>query len=1179
MKPLGLRFKSIEIRRMPGFTRGGFEVDGLCDGVNVVYGPNASGKTTLGSAIRRLLRPRDRTDDHDSLRARVELGEAQFVLDYEAGRVTYQPHNKAAPAECPVLAPAEIGDRNLLALEDLIRSEEDRDLAGEIVKELAGGYDVAQARSELGFADRPPRKGKTAKEHEAAKRKSRELLNRQGELLAEEETLAALKSEKTGAQKAQTELVWLDKASKYIEAKERQEAAGLRLDRFPREVAEVTARDVAELDRLKKSLAEARRRQRSEHDKRDEARRNQEESALPAGGLPSGAIVSLQLKSRRLMGMSDDLRHRKELAGQATAELDEARRSVGPHLDLPRAKNLDAGSVEDLFQFAHRVENFRAEKNAARELGGWLRTDGDPRHGEPGDVDTPDVGTLDVDTLEEAIVLLERWLGADGSGVSGASRREGALLIAGGALALLSVVLSVVLMAAVSWWWSLAMGAVAAMIGWTIWSRKQPGASDNRQEEIFRQYESLGVEGPASWSGATVRPHIRQLRRLRDEAALAREKAARFGGLRDRMTRLEEQERTLDSEKRLWIERLGVDVDPYVSESSLALLAANLERFQKARHRLTGAEATVTEVTGGLAALLEEINQAMSAYAIEPAEDADRVAAGIEDLDRRQQAYQLAQKTVLHSEKVLADLDRTIEEETSRQAALFDRVGLSPEDEQRLRELARIRPEYDEAERKCRDADAVFRSAEAALADRPDLIERSAETLATREAECRQSAERLETIGEEIGKIEEAIATAKQSTDLEKILAHQEQCAEALKRERDRDHDAVAGHVLADFVARQQRDTEQPGILRRARELFTKITRGRYELHVHESDRAEFRALETSRREGLGLDELSSGTRLQLLLAVRVAYVERQEQGIKVPLILDETLGNSDEQRAEQIIDAVIEICREGRQVFYFTAQQDELNKWRTMRRHGADVAYHEVDLAEVRQFSHTERMPPMDFEPPKTPRVPSPDGLDWLAYGRRLAVGPIDPNGQIGEVHLWYLIDDPATLHHLLKNGVNRWGQFQSLVSLGSMDEIDSNSTTYRQAEASAGILEEALKAWRVGRGAPVDRSVLTESGAVSPSFIDRLTELAAEVSGDAKAILAALEDGLAKGFRTDKRNALGEYLATAGHLDQRPLLSEEEIRERVRAVMFSALEKELVGRERFEQLVSMAIRRGGDG
>jgi len=79
----------------------------------------------------------------------------------------------------------------------------------------------------------------------------------------------------------------------------------------------------------------------------------------------------------------------------------------------------------------------------------------------------------------------------------------------------------------------------------------------------------------------------------------------------------------------------------------------------------------------------------------------------------------------------------------------------------------------------------------------------------------------------------------------------------------------------------------------------------------------------------MSLDRLSAGTRVQLLLSVRLAFIEQQEQGYRLPIILDETLANSDDEKAEQIMHAVLEICRNDRQVFYCTAQMDELDKWK----------------------------------------------------------------------------------------------------------------------------------------------------------------------------------------------------------------------------------------------------------
>ena len=39
--------------------------------------------------------------------------------------------------------------------------------------------------------------------------------------------------------------------------------------------------------------------------------------------------------------------------------------------------------------------------------------------------------------------------------------------------------------------------------------------------------------------------------------------------------------------------------------------------------------------------------------------------------------------------------------------------------------------------------------------------------------------------------------------------------------------------------------------------------------------------------------QLSSATRVQLMLAVRVAFVESQERRVALPLLLDETLGTA----------------------------------------------------------------------------------------------------------------------------------------------------------------------------------------------------------------------------------------------------------------------------------------------
>jgi len=1149
-----LSFRSIEIRRMPGFARGGFRVDGFCPGVNIVYGPNASGKTTLGKAIRRLLRPEDKSGDRDSLRyslwTLIEVNGTDLELDYDTGSVSCRRRSDGVDQPCPKLAPAELGDRHVLALQDLIRSQEDSDLAGEIVKELAGGYDVSAARNSLGFREGPSRRAKPNQEFVDADREYREALRRQDDLLEKEKSLVRLEAEKTAAREAQTRLGLIEKALEYVAARRRAEDIRSELDDFPEGVARVTEHDVSELNRLKASLAECGRRRDIERQKRNEAARSQDESGLSEEGLSAEVIMSLRSKCQRLSGLSEEIRREEDAVARLASEGNQAREAIGPKIDPQQAAQIDSGWVEEQFRFARRAEKLRAAKSAADAMRDWLGAE-------------RPVGNAE--SLHEGIILLRRWLGAEQADTVSEDLGGRGLLIGGGLMGVLSLVMIFVF----HWSWIFGLIASATLVGWCLWRGKPPRV--DRQLEFRREYEVLGIGPPKAWSNAEVSAHLRQLQGTYTEAALAKEKAARWGDLSDQVDALAKEQDALDEERLARIERLGVDVA--ADEAGLAVLADNIRRYQQARQKEEAARASLDKARDDHGALLDEINTAVSSFGMGSVADADAASARVDNLDNRRQQYESAAKTAQQCEDVLTRLDRRMEDENGQMAALFDRVGLGLDDEHELRRLAELRKSYDGVVERLRVAEHALESADKALQDHRELAEMSAEELTLLKQESGDLANRLSAVSQEMGGIESEIAAAKRGNDLEVLLARRDEALDQLRRRRESDYRAVSGHVLADYVSRQQREEEQPRVLRRARELFTRITHGRYELHVHEADPPEFRAKDTAQNQGLALDELSSGTRLQLLLAARVAFVEQQEQAFKVPLILDETLGNSDERRAGEIIDAVIEICSQGRQVFYFTAQHDEVGKWRRLLRESGQVEHHEVDLAEVRQFSETERVPPLEFDPPQPAEVPSPEGLDWAAYGRELKLEPLDPNGESGNYHLWYLIQDLPTLYRLLKNGVNRWGQLESLVSQGQADGIRQDSQVYQEAQVAVRVLEEAAREWRIGRGNPVDRAALIDSGAVSDTFLDRVAKLAAKHKGDAKQLIAALESRQVKGFPSKKRDALREHLKNEGYLDEHESRTPEEIRDRVHPTFFSDMEKGLISLQRFERLVAMMV------
>ena len=150
MKSPALSFTEINIREMPGFEDGGFHIKELAAGMNIIYGPNASGKSSLSRAMRLLLRPTDEHEGDFSLVGKLTVGGELVLIDYRPGTVTTQRGGKDVQTQN--LAPDAMEDRYILALADLLSDDDEADeLTRKILREAAGGYVLAEAGEAAGF--------------------------------------------------------------------------------------------------------------------------------------------------------------------------------------------------------------------------------------------------------------------------------------------------------------------------------------------------------------------------------------------------------------------------------------------------------------------------------------------------------------------------------------------------------------------------------------------------------------------------------------------------------------------------------------------------------------------------------------------------------------------------------------------------------------------------------------------------------------------------------------------------------------------------------------------------------------------------------------------------------------------------------------------------------------------
>lgn len=130
----------------------------------------------------------------------------------------------------------------------------------------------------------------------------------------------------------------------------------------------------------------------------------------------------------------------------------------------------------------------------------------------------------------------------------------------------------------------------------------------------------------------------------------------------------------------------------------------------------------------------------------------------------------------------------------------------------------------------------------------------------------------------------------------------------------------LAYAVLKGLIERY-REANQAPILKRAGEIFSRITLGAYaRLKTEGDDKGQVMLVAVvADGEEKRVEQLSDGTRDQLYLALRLATYQRlNEAGRALPLILDDILVNCDDPRAEATLGVLTEVARDA-QILFFT--------------------------------------------------------------------------------------------------------------------------------------------------------------------------------------------------------------------------------------------------------------------
>jgi energy-coupling factor transporter ATP-binding protein EcfA2 len=1166
----------LALRRLPGLTKP-FELTSFSPGLNVVYGPNASGKTTTARAIGALLWPHTAWSGSISLAGQFALAGEEWRADLDAGRVRYQRAGNESNA--PVLPPAEARDRYQLSLHDLL-SADNGDLAREILRESAGGYDLGEAAKALKARYTPSR---ALRESEAL-REGREALiaarARHEELRRDEERLIELHERAVAAERAAERLRLLDSAIQHAEAVSAVEISRRELALYPKEMAGLLGDEGQRLAAIRSRLGKARERLALAEQRRAEAAAVIRGAGLPLAALgpdsvgsPIAPPAATLHPTLQVAGRGDDsqpsphsggtimpalrqwiegvrtLEHALDAAEvaceRAATRRAEARRTLGEGSNDARLRQIDLPAMEALATFAHESGTAQAEHAAARA---WLAALGEDRPPE------------DLERLLEGERVLRQWLRI----APQASAGERQLRVLGTLAATLLVVIGLaggLLLHPVSF------GAAAVGVAISLLLLRPTPGSDLRAA-LQAEYQRLGITHPTSWTEGEVESYLDRLRQAIAAGRAAANLLARREDAAARLRAAEARLEPLEVRRRQLVSRLGVA--PGTDAAALYWLADRIGRWQEAESESQATLAALGTIRRQLAAELAAAAAPLLDLGYSAPTSLAELVAAANATEVRVLAHNQGVHERAAGEREHAAALREIAELTDEQTAILKRFGPGANEQRvaqwlaHLEAFTRARNTLVGAEERRRNTQSRL---ELAAGPENDLLRSDLDELRAALREAASLANEIGEIRSEIGRIESRLEEGRKGHDAETAIAALDRARAELHDLRAADITGMVGGVLVAFLQSATRDQQRPAVFHHARALFARITKGRYRLDFDAAEPPAFRAYDTTTGIGHSLDELSSATRVQLLLAVRIAFIEEQETGARLPLLFDETLGNSDDQRAAAIIDATCALAAEGRQIFYFTAQPDEVAKWRAVLAERSETPASFIDLAEQRRLASYRPIPRVATAPQTAVPTPPP-GCGHHQYGELLLVPPIDLHADPGTTHLWHLIEDPEDLYQLLRLGIESWGALEFLAQHDSATPLGLERAALDRATAAALALKTALELARIGRGRPVHREVLSASGAITDTFLDRVDELCRLNKGDPALLLAALES--LPRFRAEARDRLRIFFEEQGFLDYRDPIDPALIRLRSLDTVAPEIQAGRITVEQIERLLA---------
>lgn len=489
------------------------------------------------------------------------------------------------------------------------------------------------------------------------------------------------------------------------------------------------------------------------------------------------------------------------------------------------------------------------------------------------------------------------------------------------------------------------VGIVASLAGKALWDyvmdRRIQAATEEfdvlhskvaQAREALKKFEESLPPGEGSYADRLkqAEEHVQRLEKL---SPLEERRKKVEQEAKDNKAKAMQAMADYRSNSRRWkkaIKDLGLSAD--LKPKQLQEMADGFDRANHLRERLSNRQYELDYESTWLQQFLAQLNAILSELGLPPTEDFEGT---VKDLAEKLREHRLAARelrqakrnwqTLRRRQKVAAKYVKRYELRAQR---WLKQQGVKNEEQLRhvaeqLAERSQLQGELAEVDRQIDEVvkgKLPRRELEQTLEILPE--EKITERQEVLKEEFQAARTELSALHEKRGELKTQLQQLRDDRALSDQQLELAQVEAKIRKSLVQWHaHAAAGEILTG-IQQEYEQHRQPETLQRASEYFRHLSGGRYR-RVWTPMTERKLLVEQSNGETLPIELLSRGTREQLFLCLRLALIGRySEQGIELPMVLDDLLVNFDQRRAALAADLLVRFAGQGHQLLVFTCHE-----------------------------------------------------------------------------------------------------------------------------------------------------------------------------------------------------------------------------------------------------------------